>query len=144
MNAYFDTAIIIKLYVQEATSPDAVRLVSDSPAPYLLMPWQDIEVRTAIRLKAFRKEITAAEMQASLDAFEEDLRSRRWKGRPYKERRVFELARELSACHAATLGCRTLDLIHVATALAAGVKTFVTFDERQRAVAKLEGLTVKP
>jgi hypothetical protein len=79
MNAYFDTAIIIKLYVQEATSPDAVRLVGDSPAPYLLMPWQDIEVRTAIRLKAFRKEITAAEMQASLDAFEEDLRSRRGK-----------------------------------------------------------------
>lgn len=26
MNAYFDTAIILKLYVQEATSHDAVRL----------------------------------------------------------------------------------------------------------------------
>jgi hypothetical protein len=58
MNAYFGTAIIIKLYVQEATSPDAVRLVGESAAPYLLMPWQEIEVLTAIRLKAFRKEIT--------------------------------------------------------------------------------------
>ncbi|MGA2436750.1 MAG: PIN domain-containing protein [Bryobacteraceae bacterium] len=38
----------------------------------------------------------------------------------------------------------TLDLLHVAVALSLGVKTFVTFDERQRAVAKLEGLTVKP
>jgi predicted nucleic acid-binding protein len=42
------------------------------------------------------------------------------------------------------IGCRTLDLLHVAVALSLGVKTFVTFDERQRAVAKLEGLTVKP
>jgi hypothetical protein len=33
MNAYFDTAIILKLYVQEATSPDAIRLVNDCPAP---------------------------------------------------------------------------------------------------------------
>lgn len=27
MDAYFDSAIIVKLYVQEATSPDAIRLV---------------------------------------------------------------------------------------------------------------------
>ncbi len=33
MNAYFDTAIILKLYVQEATSPEAVRLVNECPAP---------------------------------------------------------------------------------------------------------------
>jgi len=55
-----------------------------------------------------------------------------------------ELARELSDRHAQTLGCRTLDLLHIAVALSLGVKTFITFDERQRAVAKLEGLTVRP
>ena len=71
MDAYFDTAIILKLYVQEATSPDAVRLANEFPTPYLLTPWQEIEARTALRLKAFRKEITTAEMQASLEAFEE-------------------------------------------------------------------------
>jgi len=35
-------------------------------------------------------------------------------------------------------------LLDLAVALSLGVKTFVTFDERQRAVAKLAGLTVKP
>lgn len=144
MNAYFDTAIIIKLYVREANSSDVVRLVSDFPVPYLLMPWQNIEVLTAIRLKAFRKEINLEEMQASLAAFKEDVRLRRWVGRPYSERRVFELVRDLSDRHAASLGCRTLDLVHVATAIVAGVAIFVTFDERQRTVASLEGLTVKP
>ena len=58
MDAYFDTAIILKLYVQEATSPAALRLAHEFPAPCLLTPWQEIEVRTALRLKAFRKEIT--------------------------------------------------------------------------------------
>jgi len=39
MNAYFDAAIILKLYVQEATSPDALRLANEYPAP------SDIAVR---------------------------------------------------------------------------------------------------
>ena len=62
MDAYFDAAIILKLYVQEATSPDAVRLANQCSTPYLLTPWQEIEARTALQLKLFRKEITAAEM----------------------------------------------------------------------------------
>ena len=57
---------------------------------------------------------------------------------------MWRFARDLSDRHSEMIGCRTLDLLHVAAALSLGVKTFVTFDERQRAVAKLEGLTVKP
>ena len=144
MNAYFDTAIILKLYVQEATSPDAVRLVSECETPYALTPWQEIEARTALRLKAFRKEITTTEMEASLKAFDEDILAGRWKTPEYKEATVWRFARDLSDRHAATIGCRTLDLLHVAVALSLGIETFLTFDERQRAVAKLEGLTVKP
>lgn len=144
MNAYFDAAIILKLYVQEATSPDAVRLAKECQTPYLLAPWQEIEVRTALRLKAFRQEITTAEMEASLEAFDQDISSGRWNRPEYREATVWRFARDLSDRHAAKIGCRTLDLLHVAVALSLGVKTFVTFDERQRAVAKLEGLTVKP
>jgi predicted nucleic acid-binding protein len=144
MNAYFDTAIIIKLYVQEANSPNAIRLANECPAPYLLTPWQEIEARTALRVKAFRMEISTAEMQASLKAFEEDILSGRWKRPEYKEATVWRFARELSDSHAVKVGCRTLDLIHVAVALCLGVDTFVTFDERQRALAKLKRLTVKP
>jgi predicted nucleic acid-binding protein len=62
MDAYFDSAIIVKLYVQEANSPDAIRLVGAYVAPYALTQWQELEVKNAIRLKAFRAEVTAAEM----------------------------------------------------------------------------------
>lgn len=144
MNAYFDTAIILKLYVKEATSPDAIRLVSNCPSPYLLTPWQEIEVRTASRLKVFRKEITELEMSASMKAFDEDILSGRWKTPDYSEPIIWRIAGEISNRHAAKTGCRTLDIIHIAPALSLGVKTYVTFDGRQRAVATLEGLTVLP
>jgi len=78
MDAYFDSAIIIKLYVQEINSADAINLVSNYPAPAPLTSWQALEVRTAIRLKAFRKEISAGEMTQSISAFEQDIAANRW------------------------------------------------------------------
>jgi predicted nucleic acid-binding protein len=144
MSAYFDSAIIVKLYVQESNSPDAVALVSAQPAPYPLTPWQEIEVKTAMRLKAFRGEITAEDLRVSLGAFDEDIRSGRWNTPAYDSAWIWVLTGELSARHAASIGCRTLDLIHVAAALAIGATVFVTFDARQKDVARLEGLKTRP
>ena len=144
MDAYFDSAIIVKLYVQEATSPDAIRLVGSYVAPYVLTQWQELEVKNAIRLKAFRAEITAAEMNQSIAAFEQDIATGRWQRPAYTAATVEQKADELSAGHSTALGCRTLDIIHVAAALVLGATEFVTFDGRQGALAKQVGLTVKP
>jgi predicted nucleic acid-binding protein len=144
MDAYFDSGIIVKLYVREANSPDAVRLVGACVAPYWLTQWQALEVKNAIRLKAFRKEITAAEMNQSITAFEQDVATGRWQRPVYSAATVEHKAEELSSSHSAVLGCRTLDIIHVAAAVVIGAKEFVTFDGRQGAVAKQAGLTVKP
>ena len=144
MDAYFDSAIIVKLYVQEATSPDAIRLAGAYAAPYVLTQWQALEVKNAIRLKTFRAEITAAEMNQSIAAFEQDIGAGRWHRPAYTTAAIELKADELSAGHSATLGCRTLDIIHVAAALVLGIKEFVTLDVRQGALAKKAGLTVKP
>ena len=42
---YLDSAIIVKLYVQEATSRDAIRLVAGYAAPFALTQWQLLEVK---------------------------------------------------------------------------------------------------
>ena len=144
MDAYFDSAIIVKLYVREATSPEAIRLVGAYSAPYLLTQWQALEVKNAIRLKVFRKEITEAEMNQSIAAFEQDIATGRWQRPVYTVAIVEQKADELSASHSAVLGCRTLDIIHVAAAVVIGAREFVTFDGRQGAMAKQAGLTVKP
>ncbi|MBI4327534.1 MAG: type II toxin-antitoxin system VapC family toxin [Chloroflexi bacterium] len=144
MDSYFDSAIIIKLYVQEATSPEAIRLAGGYAAPYALTQWQALEVKNAIRLKSFRGEIAAAEMHQSIAAFEQDIATGRWQRPSYTAAGVEQKAEELSAGHSAILGCRTLDIIHVAAALVIGAKDFVTFDGRQGALARQAGLTVKP
>jgi hypothetical protein len=46
MDVYFDSGIVVKLYVQEANSADAIRLVSGSAAPYAFTSWQALEVGT--------------------------------------------------------------------------------------------------
>ena|SRR5436190_162222 len=136
MDVYFDSAIIVKLYVQEATSPDAIRLIGACAPPYALTHWQTLEVKNAIRLKAFRGEITPAEMNQSIAACEQDIATGRWERPTYKVAAVEQKAEELSTGHSVTLGCRSLDLIHVAAALVIGSKEFVTFDARQGALAK--------
>ena len=83
-------------------------------------------------------------MQRSITAFGQDIAAGRWQRPGYTVAAVEQKAEELSAGHAATLGCRTLDIIHVAAALVIGTKEFVTFDGRQGALARQAGLSVKP
>jgi predicted nucleic acid-binding protein len=45
-------------------------------------------------------------------------------------------AERLSALHSETLGTRSLDILHVASALVLGLSTFLTFDQRQCTLAK--------
>jgi predicted nucleic acid-binding protein len=144
MDVYFDSAIIVKLYVQETTSPNAIQLVRGYSAPYALTQWQALEVKNAIRLKAFRSEITPLELSQSITAFEQDVTTSRWQRPLYDIADVEQKTEELSASHSAMLGCRTLDIIHVAAALLIGVREFVTFDPRQAALARQAGLVVKP
>jgi predicted nucleic acid-binding protein len=51
-------------------------------------------------------------------------------------------AERLSAGHSETMGTRSLDILHVASALVLGAEQFVTFDTRQGALARAAGLRV--
>jgi len=50
----------------------------------------------------------------------------------------------LSAAHTETLGTRGFGVLHVAAAVALGIKDFYTFDTRQKALAVKAGMKVKP
>ena len=53
---------------------------------------------------------------------------------------VYEKAKQLARKHTSRLGSRTLDIVHVASALALGAEPFYTFDANQGRLARLEGL----
>ena len=55
---------------------------------------------------------------------------------------VNKLAILLATQNTAKAGHRALDILHVATAVHLGAKTFLTFDARQKALAKSAGLKV--
>ena len=59
---------------------------------------------------------------------------------PYDVEAVNRLACSLSARHTATGGHRSLDILHIATAVHLGVKNMLTFDARQKKLAKHCGL----
>jgi predicted nucleic acid-binding protein len=57
-------------------------------------------------------------------------------------RKALERAADLSREPTPKLGTRTLDVLHVASALVLGSRSFVTYDERQAALAKAVRLRV--
>lgn len=55
---------------------------------------------------------------------------------------AFYLCADLARRHGPRLGVRTLDSLHVASALQLKAEQFWTFDERQAKLAKAEGLKI--
>jgi predicted nucleic acid-binding protein len=55
---------------------------------------------------------------------------------------LFNYAVDLSKKHSATVGARSLDILHIASALAVKAEKFLTVDGRQTEVAKLAGLKI--
>jgi len=139
---YLDTGAMAKLYLLEPGSEHTARLLAAYRPPFPFSHWQEIEIRTALRLKVFRGEMSGRESQESLRHLRTDIGSGVWQRPVYDPADVFHEAERLSARHAATLGCRTLDVLHVAAAVVLNATDFLTYDVRQANLARKAGLRV--
>ena len=107
-------------------------------------PWHRLEVRNAIRLSAFHKLVDSQQSKTQLKQVDVDLHDETllvhtsvdWVA-------VLREAEKLGAAHSESLGCRSSDLFHVAAAVELDCDQFLTFDERQRKMARAAGLSVK-
>ena len=138
---YLDTSFLVSLYSSDVNSDTAVRVMQASKGDRLITPLGELEVVNALGLRVFRKEVSAAQAQSSLDDFENDLRDGILQLRPLPEQ-VFERARQLSRQTTARLGTRTADLLHVAAALELGVDWLYSFDRQQRKLARAVRLKI--
>jgi predicted nucleic acid-binding protein len=109
--------------------------------PVLITPLGELELVNAVQLRLFRKEVRPAEGRAANAAFRADLQHGIFAMRPLPQE-VFTRARQLASRWTARLGTRSLDIIHVAAAIALRAEAFYTFDERQRKLAKAAKLAV--
>jgi predicted nucleic acid-binding protein len=99
-----------------------------------------LEIANGISLAAFRKAITTEAMADALLSFEEDLTEGRYTEIDVLWRATLRRAADISRTYTPKLGCRSLDVLHVATALELGLRAFVTFDGRPRQLARAVGL----
>lgn len=144
METYFDTSLLLKAYIPEAGTPEALGIIRavNPPAPFSHL--LELELRTAIRLKHGRAEIPATAMRGALQAVEEDFANGVLARPDYDLETVYRRAETLSAKHAPAALARSADIWHVAAAVEAGCRGFASFDQRQRKIAALAGLKVVP
>jgi predicted nucleic acid-binding protein len=141
---YFDSAVIVKLYVPEPNSRDAFELVRDSGAAVPFSQLHENEVRNAIRLKRNRGELSDAEVATAFYRLDGDLSAGLLFRPTFDWSVVWTKADNLSDAHARHVSCRTLDTLHVALATVLGFREFASFDIRQRQLAVRAGLHVRP
>jgi len=136
---YLDTSYIVKAYINEPGSEEVLRelrgktgLVSSQLAR--------LEFTSALMRQRREKSLTKAACIKALELLESDTREQIWQWFPI-DNEIASLAQELLA-HPQSFGLlRTLDAIHIATALSVRSETLYTHDKRMLEAAKLNGLT---
>lgn len=140
MKAYADTGLLCSLYAPDAHSAAAMARMSAAGEALPITWLHQLELRNALRLRVFRREITATQKEASLNLFLADLAGGVLVGASPELADVTREAERLSASFSERLGVRSLDILHVAAALVLGAEEFWTFDNRQAALAGACGL----
>jgi predicted nucleic acid-binding protein len=104
-----------------------------------MTPLHVAEYTHAIEQHVFRKTITRSEADRALQRFHEFRAQHLWREAALPDR-AFTVCAQLAQRHAARIGVRTLDTLHVASALELKAEQFWTFDDRQAKLALAAGL----
>jgi predicted nucleic acid-binding protein len=142
MSAYADTGFLCSLYAPDANSAKANAKMRPESVPLWFTWIHQVELRNAMRLRVFRKEITMRQKDASLNLVLADVAQGILAASAPDHGRLVLEAERLSASYSERLGTRSLDILHVAAALVLGERTFLTFDRRQASLARAVGLHV--
>jgi predicted nucleic acid-binding protein len=138
LTIYADTSFFVSLYLPDTHSIEAGQRIAQHPRLWLT-PLHGAEWVHAVFQHVFQRKISAREAQQVYRGFEKDRESGLWVKTALPER-AFETCIELARRHGGRLGVRTLDTLHVASALELGANRFWSFDQRQTKLAEAEGL----
>ena len=138
MSDYADTSFLISLYLSDAHSIVAARIMSSKPTLFLT-PLGELELANALELAAFRTQASAEALKLARATLRRDVADGVYalQAMPIT---VYEQAKRIAQKRSARFGTRSLDILHVASALLLQARTFYTFDDRQRRLAHVEGL----
>jgi predicted nucleic acid-binding protein len=144
MSSYADSSFLVKLYLREPETPAALAAITTAERPLAFIALHRLELTNAIRRCAASGKVTKRQGLRAFQSLRRDLRTGFYAKKRVHWDSIFIRALRLSRKHADTLHVRSLDLLHVASALEIRATEFLSFDDRQRRTALAEGLTVLP
>jgi len=141
---YTDTSLLFSLYVTDANSPKADAWRQANPIPLDFTGFHRLELRNALGLAVFQQRLTSAESLAAWQEVEQDLATGLLVAKHNLWGKLLQEAESLAEHHTPTIGSRTLDVLHVASALVLSATEFCTLDTRQARLAQFAGMHVQP
>ena len=150
MIAFPDTSFLCAIYRRQDSSPPAAAHFKAMPEALPVSGLLLYEFRQSVRFQVWlhARDKTKGYPQADCDRALADLQTDLDTGAVVMVTAdwpdVHRLAETISKRHTVAGGHRSLDILHVATALHLGAREFLTFDTNQRKLAAAEKLKVKP
>ena len=141
-NLYVDPSALLKLYLQEPESRAMAAWRARITGPLIITHHGRVELINAIGLAAFRGLINEKVFHDALAALDDDFEEGRYLQADLLWRATLKRAADLARRFTRTLSCRSLDVLHVASAVELELRVFVTFDDRQRELARAVRLKV--
>lgn len=146
MTDYADTSFLCAVYRVQDNSEAAWAYRHQMTGPLCVSTLLVFEFRQGIRLQVWlnaqdkKKGYTHREADQMLTDWESDIAAGHVVIVLTDADAVLRMAEHLSDTHTALTGNRTLDILHIATAKHLSAKNFLSFDARQKKLAKAAGL----
>jgi predicted nucleic acid-binding protein len=139
---YADPSALLKLYLKEPESRAMAGWRKKVGDPLLVTHHGRVELTNGIGLATYRGIITDKIHDAAMAALDDDFAQGRYRQADVLWRATLKRASELSRQHTRSIGCRSLDILHVASAVELEFRYFATFDVCQQELARRAGLKV--
>jgi len=136
MRCYFDSSVLVSLYLKDSNSERAINAVGRTIGAPLYTQLHAIEITNAAQLAHFQNRISSDQAISALSVIDADIESGALERVHLHWSMTIRAALDLSRRFSAKYGCRTLDVMHLAAATTLKVDNFITFDKRQAAVAR--------
>jgi predicted nucleic acid-binding protein len=134
-----DTSFLFSLYHCDAHSAAARKYSIQHSSSLSLSPFNRFELYNAFRFSEFCGALPKNKSELYIASFERDLRTGYFIEIGCNLASILAEAHHVSSQYTREKGYRAFDIIHIATALHLGAKIFLTFDQKQRILAKSQG-----
>ena len=139
---FFDTGVALKLVVEEPMSAAVRAFVAARRVPVPFSRLIEVEIENALQALFFRGAITGGQLAGARSLLGSLVRKGQFRRVELSLDKIAAETLSLAPLVTSKTGCRTLDLMHVATAKLLGAGEFVSTDKRQIAAAAVCGLQV--